>query len=378
MKICFIATQGGEFGGSEVLWYMTAKVALIKGVNVLISAHHSYLKHAQLKELVNLGAKLHIRCDAKVNTIQEKLRFKIKCFIPTLNGFAEVKQFKPDIVVVSQRGTYDAASQLMLYRFLVTSNLPFILISQFHVEHKAKLGNLIKQRINNLFELARRVYFVSKRNKIASETSIGRNINNAYVINNPIKLEVDDLEWPNENVFNIACVARINFEIKRQDLLINILALKKWRERNLKLNLYGDGSDSSNLQNIIQDKSLDGFVTFKGHVEDIKKIWQHNHLLVLPSVAEGLPLALIEANLFGRAAITTRVGDNERLVLPDETGFLIDDLSVQALDNALENAWLKRAEWKKLGHNSRAHAMQSLDINIHKTLLSQLINLINE
>jgi len=33
-------------------------------------------------------------------------------------------------------------------------------------------------------------------------------------------------------------------------------------------------------------------VHFRGHVTDINQVWADNHLLVLPSRYEGLPLAL--------------------------------------------------------------------------------------
>lgn len=378
MKICFIATQAGEYGGSEVLWYMTAREALLKNIKVLISAHVSYLEHSQLQELVSLGAKLHIRHDVDLKPFINKIRYKIKCYIPSLNVFAKITKFNPDMIIVSQRGTYDAALQLMMFQFLIKSRFPFLLISQFHKENKAELPENLKLRAKKLFETARRVYFVSERNKIASEATIGSTIRNGYVINNPIRLNVDQITWPTEDVFYVACVARINFEIKRQHLLIKVFAQEKWRNRNIKLNIYGSGQDAIALNIFIEQFSLEKQITMFGQVDDIRGIWEHNHLFILPSVAEGLPLALIEANLFGRAAITTKVGDNEKLVLSGETGFLIEDFSEEALDCALEEAWAKRNSWKDLGSSAKRHALQTLDTNIHKTLLSHIINFANE
>ncbi|WP_181885121.1 glycosyltransferase [Pontibacter diazotrophicus] len=183
---------------------------------------------------------------------------------------------------------------------------------------------------------------------------------------------MDELEWPNFDTFNIACVARINFKIKRQDIMINVFAQEKWRNRNITVNFYGEGPDTSNLQMLIKNQTFEDQVTMHGQTEDIRHVGEYNHVLILPFVAEGLPLALIVANLLGRAAITTNVGDNERLVLQNETGFLINDLSSKALDNTLEEAWNKRYCWEQLSSRARIHALQNLDINIHKSLLSQL------
>ena len=47
-------------------------------------------------------------------------------------------------------------------------------------------------------------------------------------------------------------------------------------------------------------------VTFHGHVNDIREdIWAKNHILVMPSYYEGMPIALVEAMLSGRTAIVT-------------------------------------------------------------------------
>ncbi|MBW7467212.1 glycosyltransferase involved in cell wall biosynthesis [Pontibacter aydingkolensis] len=357
---------------------MTAKEALLNNIPILISADKSYLRHTKMAELIALGADIHVREDNVPATFVQKLSFKIKCIIPWLNTFIKLKGFRPSLIIVSQRGTYDAASQVMMYNFLTRSKIPFVLISQFHVEHKAKLNDSVIRRARALFNLTHRFYFVSERNRMASEATIGRKIENACIINNPIKLHTEELLWPHEHYYHLACVARINFKVKRQDLIVKLLHSSKWRNRNIKLNLYGEGPDAGALHNLISKLGLDESIKMHGQVENLKEVWTNNHMFILPSVAEGLPLALIEANLLGRPAITTRVGDNERLVKNGITGFLVDDFSEQALDCALEQAWQIRDRWKLLGNNAFHHALQSLDVNIHKTLLSQLIEIANE
>ena len=61
-------------------------------------------------------------------------------------------------------------------------------------------------------------------------------------------------------------------------------------------------------------------VHFRGHVNDIRAIWEQNHLLVLPSRYEGLPLALVEAMWCGRPAVVTDVGGNAELCVGKRNG----------------------------------------------------------
>jgi L-malate glycosyltransferase len=49
-------------------------------------------------------------------------------------------------------------------------------------------------------------------------------------------------------------------------------------------------------------------VEFAGQVADIRAFWSQHDALVLASLAEGTPLAMVEAMLLGRACLATDVG----------------------------------------------------------------------
>ena len=63
-------------------------------------------------------------------------------------------------------------------------------------------------------------------------------------------------------------------------------------------------------------------VHFRGHVANIKEVWEQNHLLVLPSRYEGLPLALVESMWCGRPAVVTEVAGNTEVCVDNVTGFV--------------------------------------------------------
>lgn len=373
MKICFIATKSGDFGGSEVLWYLLAKEALLAKHKVLVCIHSSYQQHPEIKELQKLGAILQVRQSNRLDTLYGKIKFKIRGLYLPLNPFYPIQSFAPDLVLVSQGGTYDAAGHYLLYKFLMQVRVPFFLVSQFHFE-STQLPEKVKVRAQRLFLKATTIFFVADRNRTACEKTLSLVLQNAQVINNPIKVEWYEAPWPSESTYQLAFVARLDFTIKRQDLLIQILNREPWISRNLQVNLYGDGKDRERLKKLLNDPAIKAKIKWMGHVENIAEIWQSNHLFLLPSIAEGLPLSLIEANLFGRAAITTDVGDNSLLVLNGETGFLIPALDELALEETLEKAWTFKNEWKTLGKAASKHTKQTIDVNVHKTLLKQLEN----
>lgn len=82
--------------------------------------------------------------------------------------------------------------------------------------------------------------------------------------------------------------------------------------------------------NIAQYVSFHGTKTGEELIEEYKK----NHIFVLPSLAEGLPIVIPEAFICGLPVIGTDVGDVKKLV-DDDSGVLCPPGDVQALSVAL-------------------------------------------
>jgi glycosyltransferase involved in cell wall biosynthesis len=153
----------------------------------------------------------------------------------------------------------------------------------------------------------------------------------------------------------MACVARLEPKSKGQDLLFQVLSHPRWKERPLELNLYGEGSCQNGLRRLAEHFHLKK-VHFHGHVNDVKMIWEQNHLLVLPSRFEGLPIVLVEAMWCGRPALVTDVGGNAEVCVDGETGFVAAAPALGLLSETLERAWNKRHDWQRMGLAARVRA----------------------
>jgi glycosyltransferase involved in cell wall biosynthesis len=146
-----------------------------------------------------------------------------------------------------------------------------------------------------------------------------------------------------------------------------------WRGREWRLRLYGAGRDRQYLQTLAQHYGIAEHVEFCGHVDDIRSIWELNHLLVLPSRGEGTPLALVEAMLCGRPAVVTDVGGNTEWMQDGRTGFVAEAPTAKSFGAALERAWLAREHWQEMGIQARNDALAKFDKSAGKTLLSMLL-----
>jgi glycosyltransferase involved in cell wall biosynthesis len=93
---------------------------------------------------------------------------------------------------------------------------------------------------------------------------------------------------------------------------------------------------------------------------------------VLPSCSEGTPLALIEAQIAGRPAVVTDVGDSARWVIEGETGFVADAATAASFGRALARAWDRRADWRAIGERAHTAAAKRIDRNPGLTLLNHI------
>jgi glycosyltransferase involved in cell wall biosynthesis len=170
----------------------------------------------------------------------------------------------------------------------------------------------------------------------------------------------------------MACVARFEVRDKGQDLLLEALADPVWRERDFQLDFFGSGPDREILEDLISFYGLRGKVRIVGFESDIRKIWNEHHLLVLPSLSEGTPISLIEAQICGRPALVTRVDGNPDWVEEGRTGFLAEAPTVHHLRLALERAWENRHRWQEMGEAARAACLAKRDPDPAGTLLRLL------
>src|SRR5207247_6761791 len=128
----------------------------------------------------------------------------------------------------------------------------------------------------------------------------GMELPNAEVIWNPVNrgslLRANNVSLPQvpEGSLRLACVARLNVHAKGQDVLFKTLALKKWKDRDVSLTLFGEGPHRQVLHNLVRYLGLER-VSFAGQVDDIHSIWSGHNLGVLASRYDGIPRAVLEA-----------------------------------------------------------------------------------
>lgn len=95
--------------------------------------------------------------------------------------------------------------------------------------------------------------------------------------------------------------------------------------------LIGDGQERPRLEQQIKEAGLAKSFLFLGHRQDISELLACCYLSVLPSEAEAMPNAILEAMAAGLPVVATAVGGTLELIENEVTGLLVQPRNPQAL-----------------------------------------------
>lgn len=112
-----------------------------------------------------------------------------------------------------------------------------------------------------------------------------------------------------ENQFVIGNIARFAPE-KNHQFLVSIFEVLSKKE-NAHLVLCGDGELKADIEQIVEEQGLTDRVSFLGMRRDIPDILQAIDVMVMPSLFEGLPFVLVEAQASGVPCVVSNTVSEE-------------------------------------------------------------------
>ena len=357
MKLGFYSCMSGiPWGGSEVLWWRTARRLQENGHQVAVNYKWWPEPAQQLLELQSAGGDVWFRNQPK--TFLESKTENLKKFF-SKNGQREswIGSSRPDAVLITLGYHPD---RIPIADECARWNVPYAInvqsASSFYFIHS---DNLEKYR--RWYKGAAKVYFVSDENHLKLQNNLAIKLENTEIIANPFNVAHDaSPTWPKfDSVFKLAVVGRFHFQSKGQDLIIDAMRQAKWKDRSIEITFYGhDQGQLPQLTDLITMHGLEKQLKIGGFVDRVEEIWENNHALLLPSRYEGAPLVVIEAMLCNRMVIGTNIGRNEELIDDGESGFIAEGPTVKLVDDALERAWAQRENWQQMGLLAGQHIRQ--------------------
>lgn len=203
-------------------------------------------------------------------------------------------------------------------------------------------------------------------------------VHNMEVI--PYGIDIDDFEKHMSqtpklkvpaNKTLIVCPARLD-PVKGHTVLLSALAQLKRRRTDWICLLLGDGPIRRKLEIFSRRLGLEGRVFFVGNRHDVPSILRQADVVVLPSLQDNQPFAVMEAQLAGRPIVVSDAGGIPEMVTHRETGLVFPKGKSEQLAEHLTTL-LDDPEWRvRLGQNSRLWAQRQWPLS---RMLEQTVDL---
>jgi len=180
--------------------------------------------------------------------------------------------------------------------------------------------------------------------------------------------------------YDLIFVGRLAYQ-KNLELLIKSVKLLKIEFPNIKVCIIGDGEKKEKLVSMTNKLNLSENIEFIGKIKYRKKVFQYmksSKIFVLPSIFEGFPLTVVEANACGLPVITTNYKLNRTTDFIKGNGLIAESTSeglAKAIKYLLENKKerikmgkkgiesAKKFDWDKIANEVEKYYKNIIKIN---------------
>jgi glycosyltransferase involved in cell wall biosynthesis len=136
--------------------------------------------------------------------------------------------------------------------------------------------------------------------------------------------------------------------------------------------LVGDGQDRAMLEAEAKGLGLEKAVFFAGHTGCVGDFYRAMDVVVMPSVSEGMPNVALEAMMFGKPVVASRVGGMPEVVVEGETGFMVKAGDADTLASALMRMLTSSSRMQAMGEAGRCRVLENFSPTVRAERLLAL------
>lgn len=158
--------------------------------------------------------------------------------------------------------------------------------------------------------------------------------------------------------------------IPRKNHMIIIKAMKRMNNPQLHYFIAGEGELKHQIEHFVNEYGLTNNVHLLGFRRNINEICNSCDLFVMPSVQEGLSVALMEAMGCGKAVLASKIRGNVDLIVHDKGGKLVPTFDVNQYAEQLDFFFSNKSLLKQYG-DYNYYRVKNFDL---KTVESQILS----
>lgn len=156
----------------------------------------------------------------------------------------------------------------------------------------------------------------------------------------------------------VGIVARLS-DVKGHIYLIEAMSNVLKKNPQAQLLIVGEGKTQRQLVELASELGMEKNVFFIPKVTDTKDVLSIMDVFVMPSLKEGLGLALMEAMACGLAVIGSDVGGIKSLIEHENNGLLVRPGDPSQLEESIEGLLADEEKRKFLGENARDYIIRN-------------------
>lgn len=347
MKILYIITQGGLWGGAQ-RYVCDAATGAREQFEVFVAVGEPDGKRDLQERLLSESGSRNRKSPGVLSVIQLRhLRRRISPMhdlLAVLELRKLYRELQPDIVHLnsSKAGVVGAISAI---------GMPVKVVYTAHGWVFTEPGGFFKKTVYLFLEwlAARfrdRTIALSQSDREIAEKKLHIRASTIHYI--PLGIDsAPFLPKTRSETCRIFCVANF-FPAKGVNVLIQAFIRAFTDETPARLTLIGDGPERERLTEMVRAARKEDKIIFAGFVPDAGRAMADADLVVLPSLKEGLPYALLEARRARVPIIATSVGDIPNHIKNLETGLLVPPGDAQKLADALAYAYAHPEDMRRM------------------------------
>jgi glycosyltransferase involved in cell wall biosynthesis len=161
----------------------------------------------------------------------------------------------------------------------------------------------------------------------------------------------------------LLCVGRLSQE-NGQALLLEAVASLLCQTYSLRLHIVGDGPDRGWLENYAKQLGVSAHVVFEGWVDSrrLAELYSQTDMFVLPSLAEGIPMVLMEAMAMEIPCVAPRISGIPELIDHGVDGLLFAVADVDELCGAVRTLLDSSEVRNRIGKKAREKVLREYDM----------------
>ena len=151
----------------------------------------------------------------------------------------------------------------------------------------------------------------------------------------------------------VIAVGRLDYQ-KSFDRLIQVWEKVHQQMPDWRLDIFGQGEWKEMLQNMIDERGLNGTVKLNGPTKNIGQEYSESSMIVMSSHYEGFPMVMIEAMACGLPAVSFDFKCGPRDIIKEgENGLVVKDGDIDGLAKAMMTLMRDDELRRKMGENAK-------------------------